>query len=173
MESNFGFRLMTLLFKLRDLFRARDKILNEVGIKPGFTVLDFGCGPGSYIIATRKLIGESGKLYVLDMHPLAMAAVRRLIARKNLNNVEAIHSEARTGLPDNGIDVALLYDVLHGLHDPQTVLGELHRVLKPEGILSFSDHHMKGHEIATALTAGKLFRLVSKGEHTYGFAKIE
>ncbi len=164
---------MALQFRLRDLFLSRDKVLGEVGIRPGFTVLDYGCGPGSYILPAWRLIGESGRLYALDRHPLAVAAVRRLVARRELANVETIHSDGRTGLSDGSIDVVLLYDTFHALRDRRGVLGELHRVLKPEGILSFSDHHMAGHEIASALTDGKLFRLASKGERTYGFAKAQ
>ena len=171
MESNLGFKLMALQFKLRDLLVSRGQVLSEVGIRPGFTVLDYGCGPGSYILPAWRLIGESGKLYALDMHPLAVSAVRRLAVRNGLANVETIHSDGKTGLPDGSIDVVLLYDTFHALRDRHGVLSELHRVLKPEGILSFGDHHMAGHEIASALTAGKLFRLVSKGERTYSFAK--
>lgn len=62
---------------------------------------------------------------------------------KKLANVETIHSDCKTGLPDNSVDAVLLYDTFHDLSDPDGVLEELHRVLKPDGILSFSDHHMK------------------------------
>jgi len=53
------------------------------------------------------------------------------------------------------------------------VLEELHRVLKPEGILSFSDHHMKESEILSRLTSGGLFRLWKKGKKTYSFLKVK
>ena len=173
METNLSFKVMALLFKLRDLLLSRDKVLSEVGIRPGFTVLDYGCGPGSYILPTWKLVGRSGRLYALDMHPMAVAAVRQLAAREGLPNVETIHSDGKTGLPDGSVDVVLLYDTFHALRNRQGILTELHRVLKPEGILSFSDHHMAGHEIASTLADGNLFRLASKGERTYGFVKVQ
>ena len=172
MISNLSFKLMALQFKLRDLLVPRSKILGEVGIRPGFTVLDYGCGPGGYVLPALELISESGKLYAIDMHPLAVAAVRRLATRKGLANVEAIHSDGRTGLPDGSVDVALLYDIFHELRDRHGVLSELHRVLKSDGVLSFSDHHMAGHEIASALTAHNLFRLTNRGQRTYGFMKV-
>ena len=40
--SNTGFRLMILMFKIRDFLRPRLDVLKEAGIKPGFSVLDFG-----------------------------------------------------------------------------------------------------------------------------------
>jgi len=47
----------------------------------------------------------------------------------------------------------------------------LHRVLKPEGLLSFSDHHMKEDEILSGITESGLFTLSEKGKKTYGFLR--
>ena len=74
-------------------------------------------------------------------------------------------------MPDNSIDVVLLYDVFHELSDPQAVLSELHRVLKQGGILSFNDHHMSEDKIISEVTSGQLFRLSRKGKKTYSFLK--
>ena len=171
--SGFHFRVMTLLFKFRDFFLPRKNVLKEVGIKPGFGVLDYGCGPGGYIIPLAELVGKSGKIYALDIHPLAIQAVRSIVTRKQLTNVHTIHSDCKTGLPDNSLDVILLYDTFHDLSDPDGVLEELHRVLKPDGILSFSDHHMEENEIVSKVTNGGLFKLSRKGKRTYSFLKEE
>ena len=69
-------------------------------------------------------------------------------AKNKLTNIETILSDRKTGLPDERIDVASLYDVFHDLTDPKGVLEELHRVLKLDGILSLSDHHLKQDENA-------------------------
>jgi ubiquinone/menaquinone biosynthesis C-methylase UbiE len=170
-ESNLGFRFMTLGYKFRDVRSPRINILEEVGIKPGFHVLDYGCGPGSYIVPLAELVGESGKLYALDIHPLAIRKVKDIASKKQLANVETILSDCQTGLPDNTLDAVLLYDIFHHLSDPNGVLKELHRVLKPDGILSFGDHHMKENEIVSQVTNSGLFRLSRKGERTYTFLK--
>jgi len=67
--SNTHFRFMTLALKIRDIFKSPVNVLKEANIKVGDTVLDFGCGPGSYSLAAAKLSGESGKIYSLDKHP--------------------------------------------------------------------------------------------------------
>jgi ubiquinone/menaquinone biosynthesis C-methylase UbiE len=169
--SNFDFQFMSVGYKFRDFFSPRLNILKEVGIKPGFNVLDFGCGPGSYIIPLVKLVGESGKIYALDIHPLAIQKVKDIALKKQLTNVETIRSDCQTGLPDNSLDVVLLYDAFHHLNDPDVVLKELHRVLKPGGILSFGDHHMKEKEIVAGAINDRLFRLLRKGQRTYTFLK--
>jgi ubiquinone/menaquinone biosynthesis C-methylase UbiE len=170
-ESNLGFRLMALGYRFRDLRLPRMNILKEVGIKLGFHVLDYGCGPGSYIVPLAELVGESGKVYALDIHPLAIQKVKNTVSKKQLANVETILSDCQTGLPDNSLDVVLLYDIFHHLSDTHRILKELHRVLKPDGVLSFSDHHMKENEIVSRVTDGRLFRLARKGERTYTFLK--
>ena len=171
--SNFDFQFMSVGYKIRDFFLPRLDILKEVGIKPGFHVLDYGCGPGSYIIPLAELVGGSGKVYALDIHPLAIQKVQAIASKKQLKNVEAILSDCQTGLPDNTLDAILLYDAFHHLSDPDVVLKELHRVLKPDGILSFGDHHMKEKEIVVEVVSDRLFRLLRKGRRTYTFLKKE
>lgn len=169
--SNLHFRLMALSFKLRDMFSPREDVLKEVAIRPGAHVLDFGCGSGSYVVPAAALVGESGKIYALDVHPLAVRSVQNLASKKRLTNVETICSDRQTGLPDNSVDVALLYDTFHALSDPASVLQELHRVLKPEGILSVSDHHMQEDELVRKLTDTGLFTLSASGEKTHTFVR--
>ena len=71
------------------------------------------------------------------------------------------------------MDVVLLYDTFHDLTNQKAVLEELHRVLKPNGILSFNDHHMEENEIVSKMTDEGLFGLSRKGERTYSFVNCK
>jgi ubiquinone/menaquinone biosynthesis C-methylase UbiE len=166
---NVAFNGMSLIFKVRDLVSPPRKSLEEAGLVLGDRVLDYGCGPGGYVADAAEMVGESGKVYALDIHPLAIERVRSIVAKKGLTNVETIRSDCRTGLPDGSLDVVLLYDIFHMLDNPQAVLAEMHRVLKPDGLLSFSDHHMHEDDIIAGVTGDRLFTLVEKGEKTYTF----
>jgi ubiquinone/menaquinone biosynthesis C-methylase UbiE len=189
------FHLMTFEFKLRDIFRPRKNVLADIGIKPGDHVLDYGCGPGGYIKTAAGMAGESGRIYALDINPLAIKYVKGLIERKKLSSVTTILSSCATGLPDGSIDVILFYDILHGLAESEPalkhvayltgeivssnggksqvegILAEFKRVLKPEGILSISDHHMKQEEIIAAVEKSGLFKLHEIKSRTLSFAK--
>jgi ubiquinone/menaquinone biosynthesis C-methylase UbiE len=169
--SDLGFRTMALTFKIRDLLRPRRDVVKEARIREGFHVLDYGCGSGSYVEAVVGLTGKSGKLYALDNNPTAIRMVKQMALKKNFTNVETILTDCETGLPAESIDVVLLYDVFHDLADPQGVLQELWRVLKTDGILSFSDHHLEMEETVSSLTKNGLFELAEKGEKTYSFLK--
>ena len=118
-----------------------------------------------------ELVGTSGKIYALDIHPLAIQTVRGMAVKKGMTNVQSILSDCQTGLLSNSVDVVLLYDILHDLYNSEGVLEELHRVLKLKGILSLSDHHLKEDEIISQLTSGRLFKLLVKGERTYSFSR--
>jgi ubiquinone/menaquinone biosynthesis C-methylase UbiE len=169
--SSAGFKFIGFIFKIRDFLRPRMNLLKEAGIEPGYCVLDYGCGPGSYIAPLARLVGTSGEIYALDMHPLAIRAVRKTAARKGITNVTTIESDCNTGLPDNHVDVVLLYDTFHNLSQPDDVLRELYRVLKSEGTLSFSDHHMNEKDILTSVTDKGFFKLLANGKKTYSFSK--
>ncbi len=169
--ASLDFKLMSLTYKVRDFLRPRINILEEVDIQPGFQVLDYGCGPGSYIIPLAKLVGVSGKIYALDLNPLATQAVQRLASKKRLTNVQTILSGCQTELPSNSVNVVLLYDILHDLDEPNGILAELHRVLKLEGVLSVTDHHLQEADIISHVTSKELFKLTAKGKRTYSFSK--
>ncbi|MCK4273287.1 MAG: class I SAM-dependent methyltransferase [Dehalococcoidales bacterium] len=170
--SDVSFKLMSFGFKFRDIFKPRKNILEDAGIKPGFHVLDFGCGPGGYIMPLAKMIGDSGKIYALDINPQAIQSVRVLAVKNGLTNVETTTSDGATSLPDASLDAVLLYDVLHHLNKPGDVLEELHRVLKPEGFLSMSDHHLTEEEIISRMTGSGHFKLLRKGKKVYNFSKV-
>jgi ubiquinone/menaquinone biosynthesis C-methylase UbiE len=172
-ESALGFRLMVLTIKLRDLFSRPTNMLAESGVETGDCVLDYGCGPGSYVPYAARMVGDSGRVYALDIHPLAVKNVKALASKRRLENVETILSDCNTGLPDESVDLVLLYDVFHDLEDPESVLKELHRVLKPGGVLSFSDHHMKDDEILSRVTCGSLFGLSGRSKRVHNFKKEE
>jgi ubiquinone/menaquinone biosynthesis C-methylase UbiE len=171
--SNFGFRIMTWMLRRRDRPEFYGPVLAEAGISRGMTVLDFGCGPGIFSVAAAQIVGPIGNVYALDIHPSAILGVRARIEKGALDNVTTILSDCDTGLADESINVALLYDVFHmlKLKKKERVLAEICRVLKTDGILSFSDHHLREDMIVGPLTAGGKFKLVRRGARTFSFAK--
>jgi ubiquinone/menaquinone biosynthesis C-methylase UbiE len=169
--SNVDFRVTSLMLKIRDIIKPREVVLKEVKIEPGFHVLDFGCGPGSYSICAGRLVGDGGKIYATDIHPLALKSVRKKAGKAGLKNVETVLTNGKTGLSDGSVDVVMLYDVFHHLREPEALLKEFHRVLKPGGLLSFSDHHMKEADIVSSVTNSGLFKLLETNKYTFGFGK--
>jgi len=171
--SNFAFKMMANVgMPIRNLFMPPAKMLAEVEINPGFKVLDYGCGPGAFTIMMSEIIGQSGIVYALDIHPLAIKAVEQKARKKNPSNIRTILSSCSTSLPDNCLDLIIFFDVFHSLNNQEEVLIELHRVLKSDATMCFSDHHMKEIEILERLTEKGLFKLRRKGKRILSLAKV-
>lgn len=168
-ESALSFRMMAWTFRMRDLLKPRRTVLEEAGLEPGDRVLDFGCGPGGYVLPAMKIIGPEGEYVALDVSRLAVKSVENLAFKHHLKNVRTVRSGLKTGLPDASVDVAFLFDVFHGLSKPEAVLAEIARVLKPDGRLCFSDHHLEEERTKAAVTGSGLFTLASRGEHLFTF----
>lgn len=171
-KSRLFFYFMAVAFKIRDTLKSRKKVLEEVNIKPGYVILDFGCGPGSYTFIASEMAGKEGKVYATDTNPSVIQHISKKASSKHVLNIETIQTDCATPLADKSIDVVLMYDLFHMLHHPKQVLAEMQRVLKNEGILSFNDHHMKESNILTAVEGSGLFRLKEKKQHTYAFSPL-
>jgi len=170
-QGNLSFRLMSLEFYIRDLLRPPVRILQEGGLRSGMTVLDFGCGPGGFSLAAARLIGPEGLIYAVDIHRLALASVQRAAKKQGFSNVRLVAGDNMAQVPDGCVDMALLYDVLHDLAAPISVLTELHRALKPNGILSVTDHHLQKDPLRATICGSGLFLCMGSRRWTHQFVK--
>lgn len=172
-QSNMNFRLMAIEFRFRDWLRPPDKILLEAGLIPGMTVVDFGCGPGGFSIAASRLVGTEGYVYAVDIHPLALRSIQKTAVKQKLKNIRAVPGAKIADIANASVDMLLLYDILHGLPSPSQTLVELRRLLKPEGILSVSDHHLKEAPLLSLITGAGLYALSEHTQWTYQFKIIK
>ena len=166
-----AFNMMSLAFKVADVFSRPDALLDEVGIREGNVVLDFACGPGRYEPFLARRVGPAGTVYALDIHPLAVQKVDRIARERHLANVKTIRSDQATGLAAESVDVVLLLDVFHMLGDPESVLCELHRVLKEHGVLACQIEHMDEATGIARVEHTGLFGLFRVGRRVVLFEK--
>ena len=140
---NLVFRLMDLTFILSDIFFPRlDGQVKEFGIKEGMTVVDYGCGPGRYTVRFARLTGETGMVYAVDIHELAIKGVARKMNKLGLGNVTPLLAEGyNSGVPDYAADVVCALDMFFMIQQPADFLAELHRITKPDGCLVIDDGH--------------------------------
>ncbi len=169
--SNVVYRLMALALACSYLFMNARKQLLKSGVKEGQTVLDFGCGPGFYAIPAAEIVGDKGKVYALDIHPLAVQSVQKKAEKKRLSNIATILSDIDTGLPDKSVDVSLVYDAIHMIKDREPLIRELHRVTKPNGILSITAEHIKAEDVIEIAEKDGLFSLRERQRKLLNFER--
>ena len=131
--------------------------LRRVGLKEGQAVLDFGCNKGNYAIAASEVVGPHGRIYALDKERDALRGLQRKLKKQRHHDIECLkvaeHEEIP--LPACSVDAVLLYDVLHRGYFPdyrqrKELLAEVHRVLKPGGLLSFYATHLRQYGMTFA-----------------------
>jgi ubiquinone/menaquinone biosynthesis C-methylase UbiE len=171
MVSNMVYRLMALALACSYLFMNARKQLLKSGVKEGQTVLDYGCGPGFYAIPAAEMVGDKGTVYALDIHPLAIQSVRRKANKKRVTNIATILSDKDTGLPDRSVDISLIYDAIHMIKDRELLTRELHRVTKPNGILSITAEHIKAEDVIKIVEKDGLFSLRERQRKLLNFER--
>ena len=170
---NWYFRGMAFLLRMFERFKKPRERLIRAGLKRGQIVLEYGCGAGSFTVPAATLVGPEGVVYALDIHPLAMDMVTTRLQKEGLSNVRMILSDRDTGLPDESVDIVLLYDTLHMVRDKQALLEELHRVLRADGLLSADHEHTGRNEFLETMTQNHLFELNTELGNVLGFVKAD
>lgn len=159
--SDIGFRAMVWIFKVVDLFGGPRRYLLKVPLKQGMTVVDYGCGPGRYTIPMAKLIGPEGKVFAVDIQPLAINMVKELAEHENQVNIEVVLVDSySTGIGDSTADLVLLSDTLHMIEDCDELLREIHRMLKQDGVLFMNPGHMKLSKAVEIVESSNIFTVV-------------
>lgn len=125
----------------RMIKKSEPTILKLAGVKPGSTVLDVGCGPGSLTLAAKKQAGTSGEVYGLDASVEMIEVACHQAKKANLKvNFEAGVAES---LPyeDAKFDVVLSRLAFHHFTGElkNKAAAEIYRVLKPGGVCLIVD----------------------------------
>jgi ubiquinone/menaquinone biosynthesis C-methylase UbiE len=157
-----AFKVMALSFRVRDWLIPPAKKVDRLLLQEGMVVIDYGCGPGSYLKRASERVGTTGRIYALDVQPLAVEAARQRAETHGLDNVTAILVQGDgTGLDDNTADLIFAFDMFHMIEDPAAFLTELARILKPDGMLHIEDGHQSRAETRQKILQTGDWRIVS------------
>ncbi len=141
---NVAFRIMTLIFIIRNFFKPMSSCIENFGIKEGNIVVDYGCGPGMHIKRASELVGVEGLVYAVDIHELAIKSVNKLIAKNSLNNVKTLQTNGnKVEISDNTADLIYALDMFHMVKDYKSFLLELNRIGKCDCTLILEDGHQQ------------------------------
>ena len=75
-------------------------------------------------------------------------------------------------MPDGNVDVTLLFDTIHSIEDKQSLLAELHRVMKPKGLLSILVDHMKVEDVIELVEEDGRFSLREQDGNLMNFERL-
>ena len=164
--SDASFKFMNLTFNLIDLFSPYvEKRAQSFKLQPGMTVVDYGCGPGRYTLRFSEIVGNGRKVFAVDIHELAIEAVKDKAARNGRNNIQPVLVHGyNTGLPDAIADRIFALDMFFGIRQPTEFLAELKRLMKPDGILVIDDGHQPREATRRKILDSGLWQIESESK---------
>src|SRR5437764_2108443 len=107
---------------------------------PGERVVDVGSGAGFDSFIAARQVGPTGQVVGIDLTPEMLAKSRR-----NAEELGFAHVSFRDGLAeaipveDGWADVVISNGVINLCADKRAAFAEVHRVLRPGGVLQFAD----------------------------------
>ena len=109
-------------------------LLDWIGLKPGQSTIDLGCGPIGIIDLLSAGVSPGGRVVGLDADPAHVAMARQYARQHGLANVEVMVADARrTGLLPGSFDLVHGRTLLVTIPEPAEVVAEMVRLAKPGG----------------------------------------
>ncbi len=109
-------------------------LLDRVGLRPGDSAIDLGCGPRGVIDLLAERVAPGGRVVGLDADPAHVAMASEFVAARGLSDAEVVCGDARhTGLEAGSFDLVHARTLLITVPQPAELLGEMVRLARPGG----------------------------------------
>jgi ubiquinone/menaquinone biosynthesis C-methylase UbiE len=121
------------------------ELLAHIGLEPGQSAMDLGCGPSGILELLSAAVSPGGRVIGLDADPAHTAMASRYVSERGLANVAVVTADARhTGLPSDSFDLVHARTVLVTIPEPQEVLAEMVRLARPGGWVASQEADIEG-----------------------------
>lgn len=127
----------------RDHDQKPAQVVDALELKPGMHVADLGAGSGYFTRRFVEAVGETGKVYVIDVEPEALKYVEESLIRMH-RRFEAEFILARPDnpkIPVESVDLIFVCDTYHHLEDRADYFRNVKTSLKPGGRIALIDFY--------------------------------
>ncbi|HPG24693.1 MAG TPA: methyltransferase domain-containing protein [Myxococcota bacterium] len=150
----------------RAVYAQRHAIVEALELSEGDRVADIGAGTGFFSFLFAEAVGETGRVYAVEISPRFLDLLRERAALQRLDTPQVVEGTERsierpvvegTGrsaglqvvegtersveLPPDSVDLAFLCDVYHHFEYPTHSLESLYRAVRPGGALVLIEFH--------------------------------
>jgi len=170
------------------MFSNPKKNVEQFDISPGQKIADFGSGAGYYTFLAAEMVGETGRVYAIDIHKDQLVTLKREADKAHLFNIDVVLADLEvsggTKLKEKVIDRGFVANVLFQITHKASFVKEISRVLRPGGKIlvvdwtdSFGGIGPRSEDVFLKEKCRELFeqhgfeleKEISAGVHHYGF----
>lgn len=149
-----------LVNPLRRFLENPEQILGPY-VREGLTVLEIGPGMGYYSIPLARMVGKNGRVISVDVQKKMLQNLRKRAAKAGfldrITTIAASEDSLRLEAYQSKVDFCFLFAVVHEVLDQGRLFEEVHRAMKPEGLLLLAEPkgHVKQQEFDTTVQLAK------------------
>lgn len=168
------------------MFLSPFQVVDQLPIRPGMRVADFGSGNGQYSLLLAERLRGEGSVYAFDLNEEGVESLARERLRKNIADLYTMCVDLNSHLPlkDAMLHCALISNTMYALQERDIFLAELKRVLADGGTVYFTDWASsfknmgpRDEEVITPSEAVRIFEqngftvgpMLPAGSHHYAF----
>ncbi len=120
-----------------------EETLLKIGLKDCDVVCDIGCGSGVFTIPAAKI--TSNTVYGIEISDQMVNIINSKIEQEGLKNIEIQknNNTNKYNISNNSVDYVLLVTVFHEIEEKYSLLDEIKRIMKKNGLLIIIEFHDK------------------------------
>lgn len=137
-----GYERLQLLARVR--WPETAQLFADVGVGPGQTCLDLGCGGGAVTMELAKLVGPSGRAVGIDMDEVKLELARADAAEAGISNIEFRSADVGEWNEPETYDLVYARFLLEHVQGPLDLLRRMWAAVRPGGALAVEDADFEG-----------------------------
>lgn len=131
----------------RDSWMPLNSLFQMADLKAGNTVADIGCHEGYLTMHLSKRVGDTGKVYAVDVRENRLEVLNTILKENEISNVKTIKGDYdNPKLPNGELDIVFIIDTYHEIDDYYQVLEHIRKALKPYGKLVLLEKLKAAHK---------------------------
>lgn len=174
------------------MFADPQKNIEQFELKAGMLVADIGSGSGFYTFAAAKSVGDSGKVFAVDIQKDLLTKLKNEATKQKLFNIEIVWGDLEnvngSRLASEAVQAAIVSNIFFQVKNKSVFIAEVSRILRPGGRVLFIDWSdsfgglgPRTQDVFTESMAMEMWQAagfskeknISAGEHHYGIIFVK
>ena len=128
------------------------ELVRALKLQPGQVAADIGAGSGVITLKMAREVGETGKVFAVDIQQEMLNLLEDKIKDRQITNIELVLADEKSPqLPPESVDLALMVDVYHEFAFPFETMLELSKAIKPGGRVAFVEYRREDPKVMIKL----------------------